>query len=174
MRTWRILAQVIACDFCCFSQRALHGVHIPCGHRSVVRWGGHMRCPCVYCLCLADQASFSTRAPVQSLTNQRKIDPYFKSQIYVVDLGHRMGWVNPGSERTTEINFFRGWDSNRHPLDQQSSVIPPDHHRCGEPTMNRDVLNRVKLTLWIELPFYTVSDAIYIVDMFLISIYQAK
>ena len=74
MRTWRILAQVITCDFCCFSQRALHGVHSPCSHRSVMRWGGHMRCPCGYCLCLAGRVSFSTRAPVQSLTtaNQRR------------------------------------------------------------------------------------------------------
>ena len=28
-------------DFCCFSQRALHGVHSSCSHRSVVRWGEH-------------------------------------------------------------------------------------------------------------------------------------
>ena len=36
VRTWRILAQVITCDFYCFSQRALHGVHSSCSHRSVV------------------------------------------------------------------------------------------------------------------------------------------
>ena len=76
VETWRILAQVITCDFCCFSQRVPHGVHSPCSHRSVVRWGWHMRCPCVYCLCLAGQVSFSTRAPVQSLTtvNQRRTE----------------------------------------------------------------------------------------------------
>ena len=39
-----------------------------------MRWGGHMRCSCVYCLCLAGRVSFSTRAPEQSLTtaNQRR------------------------------------------------------------------------------------------------------
>ena len=74
VKTWRILSQVITCEFCCFSQRALHGVHNPCSRRSVVRWGGHMRCPCAFCLCLAGRVSFSTRAPVQSLTtaNQRR------------------------------------------------------------------------------------------------------
>ena len=60
---------------CCFSQHALHGVHSPCCHMSVVRWGGHMRRPCVYCSCLAGRVSFPTRASVQSLTtaNQRRI-----------------------------------------------------------------------------------------------------
>ena len=71
-----ILPQVIKCDCCCFSRRALHGVgvHKPCSHRSVVRWGGHMRWPYVYCLCLAGRVSFSTRALVQSPTtaNQRR------------------------------------------------------------------------------------------------------
>ena len=46
----------------------LHGVHRPWSHRSVVRWGGHMRCLCVYCLCRACLVLFSTRAPEQSLT----------------------------------------------------------------------------------------------------------
>ena len=73
MRTWRILDQVITCNFCCISQRALHGVHSPCCHRSVVQWRGHMRWPCVYGLCPLGRVSFSTQAPVQSLTtvNQR-------------------------------------------------------------------------------------------------------
>ena len=92
MRTWRILAQVITCDFCCFSQRAPLGVYSPCSHGSAVRWGGHMQCPCVHCLCLAGRVSFSTRAPGQSLTtaNQsaKDIDPYFKSQLHVADPDH--------------------------------------------------------------------------------------
>ena len=33
----RFLAQVITSDFCCFSQRALHGVHSPYSPRCVVR-----------------------------------------------------------------------------------------------------------------------------------------
>ena len=42
----------------------------------------------------------------------KDMDPYYKSQLYVEDSGHRkllliyrMGCVNPESERTTEINF---------------------------------------------------------------------
>ena len=99
----------------CFSQRALHDVHSPCSHRSVVRWGGHMGCSCVYCLCLAGRVSFSTRAPVQSLTtaNHKRTltrilspssmwrTPATESQYSF----YRMGWVNPESERTTEIKF---------------------------------------------------------------------
>ena len=33
----------------------------------------------------------------------KDIDPYFKSPLYAEDPGRRI--VNPGSERTTEINF---------------------------------------------------------------------
>ena len=81
VRTWRILAQVIICGFCCFSQRALHGVHSPYSHRSVVQWVGHMPYPCVCCLFLAGRVSFSTRAPMQSLTtvNQRRTKNCFLS-----------------------------------------------------------------------------------------------
>ena len=45
----------------------LHGIHSPCSHKCVVLWGEHMRCPCVYWLCLACRVSFSIRASVQSL-----------------------------------------------------------------------------------------------------------
>ena len=57
---------------CCFLQRALHGIHSPCSYRSVVRWGGHMRCQCVHCLCLEGRVSFSTKALVQSLTTANR------------------------------------------------------------------------------------------------------
>ena len=113
--TCHILAQVITCGFCCFSQRALHGVHSPCSHRSVVRWGGHMRCPCMCCLCLAGPVSFSTRAHVQSLTtaNQRRtytriLSPSSLSRTPATESRYsfyRIGWVNPESERTTAIKF---------------------------------------------------------------------
>ena len=52
VRTWRILDQVIIYDFCCFLQHALHGVHSPCNHRSVVRWCGQMRFPYVCSVCV--------------------------------------------------------------------------------------------------------------------------
>ena len=66
----------------------------------------------------------------------KDVDPYFNPQFYVEDPGHRkpvliyrMSWVNPESERTTEIfNFRRGWDSNPQPLDRQSSVLPLSYH----------------------------------------------
>ena len=75
--------------------------------------GEHMRCPCVYCLCLACRVSFSARAPVQSLTHNQSakdIDTHFKSQIYVDDPAHReQVLILPNAlsrpERTTEIKF---------------------------------------------------------------------
>ena len=74
VRTWRILAQVIICDFCYYSQHAIHGVH---SHVVTGVWCGEVGIcdkPCVYCLCLAGRVLFSTRAPVQLLTtaNQRR------------------------------------------------------------------------------------------------------
>ena len=84
VRTWRILAQVIVCDFCCFSQHALLDVHILCSHRCVVRWGGHKRWPCVYCFCPARRVSFSKRALMHTGYSQSAKDMgrYFKSQLY--------------------------------------------------------------------------------------------
>ena len=39
VRTWRILAQLITCDICCFSQRAIHGIDSPCSSGcDAVRW----------------------------------------------------------------------------------------------------------------------------------------
>ena len=75
--------------FCCFSKRTLFGVHSPCSHRCVVRWGGHVWCPCMYCLCLACRVSLSTRASVQSLTTANQRRTYFKFQLYVVDPSHQ-------------------------------------------------------------------------------------
>ena len=76
----------------------------------------------VYCLCLATSGIvFNPRAG--SITDHsqsaKDIDPYLKSQLYVEDPSRRqysfyqMGWVNPGSERTTEIIAVGGiWTHN--------------------------------------------------------------
>ena len=42
---------------------------------------------------------------------------------------YRMGWVNPESESTSEIDVRLGWDSHPQPLDQQSKVVSPKYHR---------------------------------------------
>ena len=54
--------------------------------------------------------NLSAGAITDHIQSAKDIDPYFKSQFYVKDPGHRkpvliyrMGWVNPKSERTTEI-----------------------------------------------------------------------
>ena len=66
----------------------------------------------------------------------KDIDPYFKSQLYDEDPGHRkpylfyrMDRINSESMRTTEINFCCGWDSNPQPLDQLASIILLSYHR---------------------------------------------
>ena len=115
MRTWRILAQVITCDFCFLSRRALHGVHSPWSHRSVVRCGGHMRCPCVYCLCLAGGYRFQPKRLCNhwSTANQRRtqtriLSPSSVSRTPAIEgqySFYRMGWLIPESEHTTEIKF---------------------------------------------------------------------
>ena len=99
-----------------------------------------MRCPCVYCLCLADRVSFSTQAPVQSLTHSQSakdIDPYFKFQLYMKDPGHRKkvlifpNGLSKSGERANDRNFISavgGWDSNSQSLDRQSSVLPLSYH----------------------------------------------
>ena len=108
---WGILAQAITGYSWFFSQRALHGVHSSCCRRCVVLWSEHMRCPCVYCLCLAGQVLFSTRAPVKSLTTANEQRTYTRilspSSMWRTPatesqyLFYRMGWVNPESESTT-------------------------------------------------------------------------
>ena len=42
---------------------------------------------------------------------------------------YRIGWVNPESERTTEIKFPPWVGSNPQPFDRQSSVLPLSYHR---------------------------------------------
>ena len=67
VRTWRTLAQVITCDFCCFLQRAIHGAHSPCSNRNVRGELGICDAR-VYTVCVKHVGDrFSTRAPVQSL-----------------------------------------------------------------------------------------------------------
>ena len=86
VRTRSILAQVLTGDCCRLLQRAIHGVYIAhvyigrirhVGHYSygcVMRWGGRMLRPYLYCLCLTSRESLSTRAPVQLMptVNQRR------------------------------------------------------------------------------------------------------
>ena len=77
--------------FCCFSQRALHGVYSPCSYRSEVRWGRHIRWPCVYCLSSRSGIVFNPSADASTDHSQsaKDIDPCFKSQFYVEDPDHR-------------------------------------------------------------------------------------
>ena len=42
---------------------------------------------------------------------------------------YRIGWVNPGNERTTEIYFCRGLGLNPQRRDRQFSVLPLHHNR---------------------------------------------
>ena len=86
-------------------------MHSPCNHRCVVRWGGHVRCSCVCCLCLAGRVSFSTRAQVQPLY------PFY-----------RMTGVNLKRERTWHNILFLPSDLSE-PLDGQSSVLSQSYHR---------------------------------------------
>ena len=71
---------------------AIHGVHSPCSHRSVVRWGGHMQCPCVCLLFVSGRSGIilnkSTGAITDRSQSAKDIDPYFKSQLYVEDPSH--------------------------------------------------------------------------------------
>ena len=52
-----------------------------------------MRCPCVYCLCLAGRVSFFFNPSAGAITDHsqsaKEIDPYFKSLLYVEDPGYR-------------------------------------------------------------------------------------
>ena len=101
---------------CCFLQHALHGVHSPCSHRSVVQWCGHMQCPCVYWFVSSRSGSVfnpSAGAITDHSQSAKDIDQYFKSQLHVEDPGHRKpvlslpnGLRNPESECTTEILLY--------------------------------------------------------------------
>ena len=50
------VAHVITSDFCYFTQRDLHGVHIPCSHRCVVQKMWAYAIP--ECLCFAHPVGF--------------------------------------------------------------------------------------------------------------------
>ena len=106
---------------------SLHGVHSPCSHRSVVQWCGHMRCPCVYCFVSSMSGiafNPSADAIIDHIQSAKDIDPYFKSQLYVKDPGHRKsvlslsnGLTEPGERaHGRNFTFCRGWDSNPKPL----------------------------------------------------------
>ena len=77
-------------DFCCFSQRALHGVHSPCSHRCAVRWAYAMPM-CVLCMSSRSGIVFnpSTGAITDHSQIAKDIEPCFKSQLYVEVPGHR-------------------------------------------------------------------------------------
>ena len=73
----------------------------------------------------------SADAIIDHSQSAKDIDPYFKSQLYwrtpVIESWYslyRMGWVMPKSERTTEINFRRGLNSNPQPADQCLTTRP--------------------------------------------------
>ena len=76
-----------------------------------------MRCPYLYCLSIRSGIVFNPSAGAITDRSQsaKDVDPYFKSQLYVKDPGHRKPWysfhrmarVNPESERMTEIQFLR-------------------------------------------------------------------
>ena len=89
-------------SYCRFSQL----FYMACtAHVVTVMWcrlGGHVRCPCVYRLPPAHRVSFSTRAPVQSLTtvNQRRTDPHFRSQLCA------------GLATARPVNGFRSFPAN--------------------------------------------------------------
>ena len=114
VRTRRILAQTITCDYCCFSQRALHGVHSQFNHRcGAVRWAYGMLV-CGLFICSSSGIVFNSSAGliIDHIQSAKDIDPYFKFQLYVQDPSHRkpvliyrMGWENPESERTTWVGF---------------------------------------------------------------------
>ena len=110
VKTWRILAQVITGDLP--ASRSVHyTVHI--AHVLTGVWYGDVGCPFVYCLCLARQILFSTRAPVESLTtaNQRRayiriVSPSSMWRTLATESWFSFsqnGWVNPESDCTTEI-----------------------------------------------------------------------
>ena len=91
----------------------------------------------MYCLRLAGRLSFSTRAPVQSLTtaNRRRVRILSRSSMWRIratESGTHLpnGLSKPG-ERAQDRNFncCRGWDSNPQPLDRQSNVLPLSYHR---------------------------------------------
>ena len=57
----------------------------------------------------------SVGAITDNSQSAKVIDPYFKSQLYVKDLGHRKPVLILPNGRTSarqKFNFYCGWDSN--------------------------------------------------------------
>ena len=78
------------CDFCCFSQGALHSIHNPCSHRCAVRWAYAMPM-CV--LFVSSRSGIILNPSAVAITDHsqsaKDIYPYFKYQLYVEDPDHR-------------------------------------------------------------------------------------
>ena len=134
-RTWRALDRVNTGEFGCFLQHALHRKHSSYNHRCEVGICDAR----VYCLCLTFWVLFSTQVLVQSLTTAKSRRTY----IHILSPSslwrtlatknrysfYRMGWINPESEHTTEINFFCRWDSY-----PQTSIDKPGSYRWATTT----------------------------------------
>ena len=134
VRTWHILAKVIT---------ASHSVpymtyidHVVTG----VWCGGHMQCPCVYCLCSSRSDIVFNRsacAITDHSQSVKDIDPYFKSQLNVENDCHQKlmlnlpNWLSKPrvSARQKLDNFCRDWHLNPQPLDRQASMLPLSYHR---------------------------------------------
>ena len=84
--TWCVLIPVITGELCCFSQRALNGVHSSSSNRCVVqvRWAYAMPV-CVLFVCSTSGIVFNRRAGDITKYSQsaKDRDQYFKSQLYV-------------------------------------------------------------------------------------------
>ena len=103
--TWCNLVQAITDDFFCFSQLALHGVHIPCGDV----WCGEVG--------ICDAHVCTVCEPSVIVNCNHWPQPISEWQIRILSPGsmrinpateclylfYRMGRINPGSERMTEI-----------------------------------------------------------------------
>ena len=101
------------------------------------------------CVLLVSNRSAIVFNPIAgAITDHRQsakdVDPHFKSQLCVEDPGQRKpvlilqkGLSKPG-ERAHDRHFISAmgaWDSNRQPLDRQSSVLPLSYHRSLETIM---------------------------------------
>ena len=94
-----------------------------------------MRSSCVYCF-VSSRSGVVFIQNADAITDHsqstKDIDPYFKSQLYMEDLGHRKPelilpiWLSKPSERALyrKFNFCRGWDSNHNLLNDSPSMLP--------------------------------------------------
>ena len=85
-----VLTQVIAGDFCCFSQQALHGVRSPCSHRCVMQWDGHVMY--AHVLFVSSTLGIVFNLSADTITDHSQSakdrDPYFMYTNSVKDPGH--------------------------------------------------------------------------------------